>query len=317
MDKAIAHSKKQQAINKAAASATPRTTQRLTTFNVGTKRNADTVVTNEGSPMKKQRLEQETTAPPASIVPHPESSSRAPKEPEQPERQLSPGRTFEAPPEDDVDMSEAASIGKTFAFPDYSSSDSDSEDEPMGKTEVAEPAKPAETPVVSEATQKKRKLVEDEEQELARREEENVRRALRIAETDKELNRLHAEQVEKQKAAAAATPPVPAWTQPPPPTPSPQHAQLPKPAPAPSVVSAPIPAPQNKYAPKKPSRLRESTTYSPVRKSIEADVITIPTPQQHGSLFNARYPTPPDEDLEQGMQALLSVVKFVTPLSGR
>lgn len=309
VDQAIAHSKKQQAINKAKVSATPQATPRLTVFNVGVKRNADTVVTNEGSPMKKQRLAPKEPIAPSSVQPQSNSPSPAPKEREQ---QPSPGRTFEAPSADDEDMSEEVSIGRTFAFPDYSSSDS--EDDSMEEAEVAGPAEPAEAPAVSEATQKKRKLVEDEEQELARREEENARRALRIAETEKELNRLHAEQVEKQKAAAA-TPSVPAWTQPPPPTPSPQHAQLPKPAPAPAPAS--IPAPQNKYAPKKPSRLRESTTYSPVRQSVEVDVITIPTPQQHGSLFGARYPTPPDDELEQGMQALLSVVKFVSPLSGR
>lgn len=39
-----------------------------------------------------------------------------------------------------------------------------------------------------------------------------------------------------------------------------------------------------------PSRLRESTTYSPVRQSIEDDVnvITIPTPKQHGFLLSAQ-----------------------------
>lgn len=297
VDQAIAHSKKQQAINKT-ASATP--------LNKSTKRPA-AVVSHEGSPMKRQRLQQPNTPSPA--PPIPESPTPPPQEPELP---LSPGRTFQVPSEDDEDASEEVSIGRTFAVPEYSSSES--EDESM---EEAEAVEVTEAPVTTEATQKKRKRIEDEEQELARREEENNRRALRIEETEKELNRRHAEQVEKQKAAAAATPPVPTWTQPPPPTPSPQHAQLPKPAPVSAPTPAPIPAPQNKYAPKKPSRLRESTTYSPVRQSIEEDVITIPPPKQHGFLIGARYPTPPDEELDQGLQALLSVVKFVSPLSGR
>lgn len=293
VDQAIAHSNQQQAIrqaNSATPRATPRTAPRLTAFNTGTKRHADTTtVTNEGSPMKKQRVQP------------PKSPSPTPKEPEQ---QPSPGRTFQVP-SDDEDTSMDVSIGKTFAVPEYS----DSEDDSM---EDAEAAEAPEAPEVSEAAQKKRKRIEDEEQELERREEENVRRALRLAETEKELNRLHAEQVEKQKAAMAP-PPAPAWTQPPPPTPSPQHAQLPKPA--------PIPAPQNKYAPKKPSRLRESTTYSPVRQSIEEDVITIPTPKQHGFLFGSDYLAPPsDEEIklrDKMVEQMWAMCNRVSPVGVR
>jgi hypothetical protein len=114
-------------------------------------------------------------------------------------------------------------------------------------------------------------------------------------------------------AASSTTASAPAWTQSPPPAPTPAHAQLPPQA---KSAQAPAPAtqPSNKYAPKKPSRLRESTTYSPgpnVQQSIEKNEdwrLMIPESQQVGSLFGPGRLTPPAEaeysGVEEGLKAL-------------
>jgi hypothetical protein len=106
-----------------------------------------------------------------------------------------------------------------------------------------------------------------------------------------------------EEATQSGATSAPTWTQSPPPAPTPAHAKLP-----PQAKTAPVPAvqPPNKYAPKKPSRLRESTTYSPgplVQKSIEKNgdgrsIILqsiVSECQQIASLFGPGRLTPPAE----------------------
>lgn len=127
-------------------------------------------------------------------------------------------------------------------------------------------------------------------------------------------------------AVTSTTTSAPAWTQSPPPAPTPAHAQLP-----PQVKTGPAPAPavqpSNKYAPKKPSRLRESTTYSPgpnIQQSIEKDEdwrSLIPEPKEHGYLIGpGRHLTPPSEAedrvREQGLNALIAMVPMMRREAG-
>jgi hypothetical protein len=126
-------------------------------------------------------------------------------------------------------------------------------------------------------------------------------------------------------AAPSTTASTPAWTQSPPPAPTPAHAQLPPPA---KTVPAPAPAtpavqPSNKYAPKKPSRLRESTTYSPgpnVQPSIEKNEdwrLMIPEPPIFGSLFGPGGLTPPAEGGYGGMDEAMKAMDDIYSLMKR